>query len=75
MYQLQIQDLFFTATVCLTIAYHNYYAVNISMTNLTIKEDECDNGHTGVLCGACKKGLSLALGTSSLHKLLALASY
>jgi len=39
--------------------------VDINVTNLTIKEDEqCDVGRTGVLCGACKEGLSLALGTS-----------
>ena len=39
--------------------------VDINVTNLTIKEDEqCAVGRTGVLCGACKEGLSLALGTS-----------
>ena len=39
--------------------------VNIRATNFTIEEDEqCDVGRTGVLCGACKEGLSLALGTS-----------
>jgi len=39
--------------------------VDINVTNLTIEEDEqCDVGRTGVLCGACKEGLSLALGTS-----------
>ena len=39
--------------------------VDINTTNLTIEEDEqCAVGRTGVLCGACKEGLSLALGTS-----------
>ena len=39
--------------------------VDINVTNLSIEEDEqCAVGRTGVLCGACKEGLSLALGTS-----------
>ena len=39
--------------------------VDVDVTNLTIEEDmQCDVGRAGVLCGACKGGLSLALGTS-----------
>ena len=39
--------------------------VNIKVNNSSIKEDDqCDFGRTGILCGGCKKGLSLVLGTS-----------
>ena len=39
--------------------------VDIHVTNLIVEEDEqCAVGRTGILCGACKEGLSLALGTS-----------
>ena len=41
-------------------------AVNITVSNLTMDLDsQCSPSRTGVLCGACMDGFSLALGTSS----------
>ena len=41
-------------------------AVNITVSNLTMDIDsQCSPSRTGVLCGACMDGFSLALGTSS----------
>jgi len=39
--------------------------VNIKVSDSNIMEDDqCDFNRTGILCGGCTKGLSLALGTS-----------
>ena len=42
---------------------------SIDVYNKTTFDDQCLSGHTGVLCGACKPGLSRVLGSHSKCKL------
>ena len=53
-----------------------YCKTNFTAVNIFNQQDQCDWNRSGVLCGACRPGLSLVLGTSqckqcsNLHLLL-----
>ena len=41
-----------------------YCKQNTFLVNLNNSDEQCDNNRSGILCGACRDGFSLALGTS-----------
>ena len=54
----------------------NYCKVNTANVSMTDPDTQCNHNHSGILCGKCQAGLSLALGSnrclecSSIHLLL-----
>ena len=46
----------------------DYCDQNVTDFSLDKQEEQCDLNRTGILCGACKSGYSLSLGTSKCKK-------